>query len=100
MIAGRSRRVTIMRLATGFAVVGLAALAGCASAPTSKAPADAVTADAQQTATPAAARPKTCIVGTRICTKEQEVDPSVMGMSAEALGDAERGHPLGYSAPH
>jgi hypothetical protein len=85
-----------MRFTLRFAVLGLVALAGCASPPNTAAPGQAVTADAQQTGTPAPAkRPKNCIAGTRVCSREQEVDPSVMGMSNEALGEAERGHPSG-----
>ena len=89
-----------MRLTKGFAVLGLVALAGCASAPKTTAPGQAVTADTAQTAaaTPAK-KPKNCIVGTRLCTNDQQVDPSVQGMSGEALGDSQRGHPMGYS-PH
>lgn len=90
-----------MRLSMGFAVLGLVALAGCASPPNTAAPSQAVNADAQQqTADAAAKKPKNCIVGTRLCTKEQQVDPSVQGMSGQALGDSQRGHPTGYSAPN
>ena len=90
-----------MRLSVGFSAIILIALAGCASPPKTNAPAPAVSADAgaEQTAS-TAKKLKTCLItGSRLCTHEQEVDPSVMGMSSEALGDAERGHPLGYSAP-
>ncbi|GEM_PF-5703367 len=77
------------------AVLSLVALAGCAT-PDTKAPATAVSADAQQDAAPSAAKkPRNCIVGTRLCTHEQEVDPSVTGMSGQALGDARRGHEVG-----
>ena len=87
-----------MRYSMGFAVLSLVALAGCAT-PDTKAPAAAVSADAQaptQTAS-AVKKPKNCIVGTRVCSKEQEVDPSVLGMSGEALGDSTRGHPAGLN---
>jgi hypothetical protein len=89
-----------MRFSLGFAVLGLVALAGCASPPNTGAPAQAVTADAQSDAAAAVKRPKNCIVGTRLCTKEQQFDPSVQGMSGEALADSQRGHPMGYSAPN
>lgn len=88
-----------MRFIAGFAVLGLTALAGCASPPNTAAPAAAVAADSQAPAN-AVAAPKSCIVGSKICTKEKQVDPSVLGMSGDALGDAQRGHAIGYSAPH
>lgn len=89
-----------MRLSFGFAVLGLIALAGCASPPNTAAPAQAVTADATKTAA-AAAKPKFChTTGSRVCTPEQQVDPAVLGMSNEALADSQRGHPMGYSAPN
>ncbi|HMA49141.1 MAG TPA: hypothetical protein VKP60_05255 [Magnetospirillaceae bacterium] len=88
-----------MRFTLGFAVLGLVALAGCASPPNTATPAQAVTADAQDPTAAAVKKPKNCIVGTRVCTAEQQVDPSVQGMSGEALGDSQRGHPMGYS-PH
>ena len=88
-----------MRFIAGFAVVGLMALAGCSSAPDTNPPAPKVTADAQGNGSVVAA-PKSCIVGSKICTKEKQVDPSVLGMSGDALGDAQRGHPMGYSAPN
>jgi len=90
-----------MRRSMGFAVLSLVVLAGCATPPSTKAPAAAVTADAEaQTATAAAKKPKNCIVGTRLCTHEQQVDPSVQGMSNEALADTERGHPMGWKGPN
>ncbi len=89
-----------MRFSVGFTAIALMALAGCASPPKTTAPASAVSADAgaQQTAS-ATKKPKNCITGTRVCTHDEEIDPSVMGMSNEALLDSERGHPMGYSAP-
>lgn len=91
-----------MRFAIGCAALGLIALAGCASAPntakSNAAAATPVTADTQQVAA-ALVKPKTnCITGTKICSKDQQVDPSVQGMSGDALGDAQRGHPIGYAA--
>ena len=86
-----------MRYSVGFAVLSLVVLAGCA-APDTKPPAAAVSADAQpqQTATATVKKPKTCIVGTRVCSKDQEVDPSVQGMSGDALDDSMRSHPGGF----
>jgi len=90
-----------MRYSVGIAVLSLIVLAGCSAPPNTKAPAAAVNADAeQQTATAAVKKPKNCIVGTRLCTHEQQVDPSVQGMSNEALADTERGHPMGWKGPN
>jgi hypothetical protein len=77
----------------GIAVLSLVALAGCAT-PDTSAPATAVSADAQQQAAPAL-KPKNCLVGSRLCTHEPQVDPSVTDMSGQALGDAQRGHQVG-----
>ena len=89
-----------MRYSMGIAVLGLVVLAGCATPPSTKAPAAAVNADAgQQTATAAVKKPKNCIVGTRLCTHEQEADPSVQGMSNEGLADSQRGHASGWTGP-
>ena len=88
-----------MRFTAGFAILGLAVLAGCASPSNTDAPAPKVAADAQSAPNAVAAQ-KSCIVGTKICTKEKQVDPSVQGMSGDALGDAQRGHPHGYSSPN
>lgn len=89
-----------MPLAKGFAVVGLVALAGCASPPNTSAPTRAVTADAQTVSAASVRKPKNCIVGSHLCTTEQQVDPSVQAMSREAFADAKRGHPIGFSAPN
>jgi len=86
-----------MRYSMVFAVLGLVALAGC-STPDTKAPAAVASADSQsqsQTAEASARKPKNCIVGTRLCTHENEVDPSITNMSGAALGDARRGHEVG-----
>jgi hypothetical protein len=83
-----------MRISIGLAVIGLIALAGCASPPPDNTAAgSAVHADAV-----AANAAKHCPTGSRVCTKEQQVDPAVASMSGAALGDATRGHTTnGYS---
>lgn len=83
-----------MRRSVGFAVLSLIALAGCAT-PDTKAPATAVSADAQQAAEAAVKKPKSCIVGTHVCTTQHQVDPSVLDMDGASLGDARRGHEVG-----
>ena len=88
-----------MRFISGVACLSLLVLAGCASAPDAKSSAPKVAADTQSQPN-AVVAPKSCIVGSKICTKEKQVDPSVLGMSGDALGDAQRGHPMGFSAPN
>ena len=79
-----------MRRSVGFAALSLIALAGCAT-PDTKAPATAVSADAQQATEAAVKKQKSCLVGSRVCTAERQVDPSVLDMDGASLGDARRG---------
>ena len=86
----------MMRFTTKSVFFCLVALAGCASPPNPAASTAPVVADAQESAVPAPKRAMNCIVGTKICTKDKQVDPSVQGIDGDALGDATRGHPGGY----
>ena len=87
-----------MRLTKGFAVLGLVALAGCASQPSTTAPAANVAANGQQ-AEAAVVKPKYCQTGSKICTSEQQSGINVGSMSGDALRDAIRGHVVSGQGP-
>ena len=90
-----------MRSTRAFAVMGLLALAGCASPSNTPAPAAQVAAngqaaaDAQDPTAAAVKKPKTCIVGTRVCSKDQQLDPAVSSMDGVAFGQMMQGHQVG-----